>query len=333
MSETFVYSTLKEKTIKLIETSLSYTKHYDYSVDFAPLMNEENLSCCHIVFIQETQEVIAHIGFLKKDLLINSRTYPVGLIGGVCVHEKYQGQGLFKKLFEKMVRFYGESVGVFMLWSEKVDLYKKFDFHLCIEQREIKKTTGTNQGFTQTKYYLLTDKEKMQIKRLYNEQILNQYSSFSRNEKDWRKVEEITSSDLYIKKVDDKIVGYFFMNKGQDLQGVIHEIALDSEHEDIYTYGNAWLGPNNNKGKEGELQFSSLVKVSNIDIFRRMIYDYTEQKVTLISLDKGEAKFEFERQIHSHPIDRFLTGIFGPYNFEEFNFKTKPLYISGLDSV
>ncbi len=340
MKETFVFSTLqrkpelKNKTLKLIEESFKYEKHFDFSVDFAPLVSDENSNHCHIVFIQETQEVVAHIGFLRRDLLVQKSSFPVGLLGGICVSEKYQGHGLFKKLFSKILSFYQDSVSMFMLWSDKVQLYEKHGFHLCIEQKELgKEENKPLEGFEKTKYYLLEIVEKVQVKKLYRDHILSQCSSFQRTEKDWRALENITSSDLYIKREEGRIVGYFFMNKGQDLQGIIHEIAIEDGHDEITGHGTAWLSPAHKHNKDSQLHYASLVKIANVEIFRKMIYDYSNEEVIINSIQNNEVSFYFKKQKYSFPIDRFLTGIWGPNSFEEFQFKAKPLYISGLDSI
>jgi predicted N-acetyltransferase YhbS len=339
MTDKLVFSTLRQRpdlreaTIALIEKSFSYQKDQKFDVDFAPLIAEENASQCHIIFEQETNEVVAHVGYLKRDLMINNRCYPVGLVGGVCVADSHRGQGLFSRIFDKINRFHGDSIGIFMLWSDKPEYYEKFDFHLCIEQQEVTKSGKPSTGFEKTKYHLLDIKQKMHVKKLYRDNVLGQYSSFQRSEKDWQQLEKITSTDLYVKKdKEGSIVGYFFMNKGQDLNGVVHEIAVDSNYEDVFAYGTVWTGPGT-KADKSETHYGSLVRVSNLDIFRRMVFDYTNEQVILLSLDKGIATFEYKKTRYEFPIARFLTGLWGPHTFEEFEFETKPLYISGLDSI
>ncbi len=340
MSETYIFSTLarrpdlKEKTLSLIEESFQYNSDNKFSIDFAPLISEKNHNQCHIVFIKETQEVIAHIGFLKKELLIQQSSYSVGLIGGICVSQNFQGKGIFKELFQKVLNFYQDRVAIFMLWSNNIELYHKFDFFLCIEQNEIERSSiSSSNQFEQTKYHLLSEPEKKQIHSLYRKHILSQCASFQRTIEDWSEIERITSTDLYIKKEHDQIVGYFFMNKGQDLQGIIHEIALEEGHDEIEGFGTLWLSAAHKTQKTALSQYASLVRIGNVDFFRKLVYDYSNSEILVTSIDNAEIIFVFQKQVYRFSIERFLTGLWGPHQFEEFQFQTKPLYIPGIDSI
>ncbi|MBL7665556.1 MAG: GNAT family N-acetyltransferase [Bacteriovoracaceae bacterium] len=340
MNESFYYSTLKEKpeyfeqTLKLIENSLHYKEDNKFSVDFAPLMTKENHHQCHIMVDTVSKTVIGHIGVLKKNLMVNGVPFPVALIGGVCIAERHRGQGLFSKLMNHVLNTHNESVGMFMLWTGDHQLYRKFDFHLCIEQVEVKKTKAESTHYIKTHYSDLNTAEKAQVRRLYQKHIIDFCVSFERTENDWKNLELITSTDLYIRRQNNNIVGYFFMNKGQDLAGIVHEIASDTSYDDVSNYGNVWVTPAHRvSGEEFETQFASLVKIANIDLFRRMIFKYTQEKILIIKTDGEDISFEFDKRIFTIPTQRFLTGLWGPNTFTEFNFQTKPLYVSGLDSI
>lgn len=339
-TENFYYSTLKQKpelfnkTIKLIESSLNYKDKNHFEIDFAPLVAIDNHHQCHLIIDQNTENVIGHIGVLKRNLVVSGRPYPVGLIGGVCVAEGYRGKGLFSELMNKIITFHQESISMFMLWTGDHHLYRKFGFHLCIEQVEVKKKLSDTKSYHKTKYSLLSEREKMQIKQLYQKHILEFCASFQRNEKDWKNLELITSTDLFIKKHNEQIVGYFFMNKGQDLDGIIHEIAAEKPYDEIANYGKIWMTPAHHvNADEYETQFASLVRIANIEIFRKMIFHYTQEKILVIEVQGENISFEFNKDIYTIPTQRFLTGLWGPNTFSEFSFQTRPLYVSGLDSI
>ena len=127
------FSTLAEKpehykeTLQLIEKSFSYSDENSFEMDFAPLVHEENHENCHL-FIKN-DKVIGHIGIRKVSFGDKNSTFPLIMMGGICICEKERGKGYFKTFFEHVYNQYKEKTGLFALWSNKEDFYAKFGFH------------------------------------------------------------------------------------------------------------------------------------------------------------------------------------------------------------
>ncbi|MEM7583619.1 MAG: GNAT family N-acetyltransferase [Acidobacteriota bacterium] len=75
------------------------------------------------------ERLVAHAGVITCQLAVAGEPYNVAAIHGVCVHPEYRGQGLARRVLEEALRFI-ENAGLetTILWSEKVDLYRRFSF-------------------------------------------------------------------------------------------------------------------------------------------------------------------------------------------------------------
>jgi predicted N-acetyltransferase YhbS len=324
------YTNLKEspdfvqKTYKLIETAFEYTEKNSFGVDFYPLMNEENHSHCFICI--EDGEVIAHIGVLNRHFNLNGKKVNISMYGGIAVHEDFRGRGIFKKLFNNIQETYKDSV-LHLLWSEKLELYEKYNFHPCVDLYEYQKEKYSHLfDISQTKIDELTKEELEKITELYNS--ANEFR-ISRNKKHWEELSKITSVDLYLIKKDGRIVNYFIMNKGQDLSGIVHEYGIiDDNYLRVFrSFGNVWTPFNN--GASSVNMFATILKVGDTKSFIKFIKSYTNIEISNIS--KDSIIFNYLECEHQFSQAEFLQGVFGPGRFKEL--KIPPLFVSGLDSI
>ncbi|MGE3609447.1 MAG: GNAT family N-acetyltransferase [Bacteriovoracaceae bacterium] len=322
-----------QKTIKLIEESFKYHAPFTFTEDFAPLIDESNFKNCFIM-IDESENVIAHIGVKDKEIEINNHKFTVSLLGGIAVDEKHRGEGLFQDLFTEVISEKRDDCALFILWSDIEKLYKKFGFYLCGNQFEVSQAEDSK-SFLEVKYYQLTSEEKAEIQKLYEQSFANNYLTFKRSASDWEIIEKIKSADLYIKKDAGKIYQYFFMNKGQDLGGVIYEYGGDNLKdlfETARSYGKIWAG--SPLVETDILQYQFFMCPGSQRQFSSLIRHYTNQQFEIreINLMKQEVFFDFNQETLVLSVEEFLRGIFGPGNFEELG-DLRPFFISGLDSI
>lgn len=322
-----------EKTLKLIEDSFKYQRPNTFVEDFAPLIDESNHHNCFIL-IDENENVLAHIGVKEKEIQIHNKKFNIALLGGIAVDEKYRGEGHFQNIFTDVLAEKRDECAFFILWSDIENLYKKFGFYLCGYQFEIEQLEDSK-SFLEAKYYQLSPQEKKEIQQLYVNSFSKTYLTFERSEKDWECIEKIKSADLYIKKDAGKITQYFFINKGQDLTGVIYEYAGENLKEVIdgaRSYGRVWAG---SPILETEiLQYQFFLCPADRRQFADFIKTYTEGKFEIrdINIMKQEVFFDFNEETLSLSIEDFIRGVFGPGSFEELG-EIKPFFISGLDSI
>lgn len=323
---------LFEDTLKLIEKSFHYKDPFSFKIDFAPLMDVSNHKNCFIM-IDENEKVIAHVGAKEHFLTLNNVKYPIILLGGIAVDESRRGEGHFQTLFQDVLAEKRSDSTFFLLWSDQEKLYNKFGFHLCGTQIEIEKEKKIS-PFLKTTFANLKDEEKVEIKDLYKS-FAKTYLTIERNDSDWKLIEQMTSADLFIRKVNNIIHDYYFMNKGQDLPGIIYEYGSQKDLtllvQEISSYGKVWLGrdlvPSEN------LQFQFFMAPGDLRIFTDFVFNLTGEKFKIRNINpmKQEVFFDFNEETLSLDLPEFLRGIFGPGVFEEI--EVKPFFLSGLDSI
>lgn len=312
-------------TIKLIEKAFDYSAANKFDIDFYPLMTKSNHSNCHIMIIDD--EVVAHIGVLKQNIELNNEVFSIAMYGGIAVSENHRGKGLFKELFQKVLEQYKEAA-FHLLWSDQLAMYERFGFYPAIEQIEFNESLEDAESFIPTK---LKELKKQEIEQLNNIYKKTKELRIKRTLADWEILKNIESADLYIKKENDVITNYFFMNKGEDLTGVVYEIGDFKDIEEINKFGITW-SPYDFNNTEVDRLYAGVTKIGNQKIFSKFIHNYTQKMITIHNIDSESVELDFEKNNYTLPIAEFLTGIFGPGRFEELN-KIPPLYISGLDSI
>lgn len=321
---------LLKPTLELIERSFNYEKPHQFSTDFAPLIDKSNHHNCFIK-IDELENVIAHVGVSERKIL----GLPVAMLGGIAVDEKRRGEGHFQELFADVLAEKRSDVALFLLWSDQEKLYRKFGFHLCGTQLETQ-PHGKKSGFSKTKFHLLTIEQQQKIQTLYLDSFSALYTTVERTAEDWKSLSQITSADLYTKEQNGDISGYFFMNKGQDLNEIIYEYGCHGKVEDfiaeVSPYGKVWVGIPLPENQEAQYQF--FMAPGDTKFFAEFVRLHTRQQIQIRDINplKQEVYFDFNEELLGLETEEFLRGIFGPAPFEELG-ELKPLFISGLDSI
>jgi predicted N-acetyltransferase YhbS len=324
---------LFKDTLKLIEKSFHYKAPNSFQIDFAPLMDVSNHKNCFIM-IDENEKVMAHVGAKEHFLTLNNVKYSITLLGGIAVDESRRGEGHFQTLFQDVLAEKRSDTTFFLLWSDQEKLYNKFGFHLCGTQIEIEKKKKIS-PFLKTTFANLSDKEKREIKDLYTTSFAQTYLTIERSDADWKLIEQMTSADIFVKKENNIIHDYYFINKGQDLPGVIYEYGSRNDLtlliEEISSYGKVWLGRDLISGEN--LQFQFFMAPGDLRLFTDFVFQLTSEKFKIRNINpmKQEVFFDFNDETLSLELPDFLRGVFGPGIFEEI--EVKPFFLSGLDSI
>lgn len=316
------------EVLKLIHECFRYDRTNNFAIDFFPLMKPENHRNCCIV-LDDQDRVLGHAAVNERCFSFKETSHPVLLIGGVCVAPNARGKGLLHQLMRYIFRAYPH-YALHILWSEKNEMYQQYRFYPCMQLIELDQTLGKSETFEQRKFHLLSQSEKSQIRQIYhNAGELRVH----RNDSHWHDIENIKSSDLFIKRScsdRDKIENYFFMNKGQDLTGIIHEYGSLEDLNDMRHYGKIWAIGEELK-EFGQTLYGALFRIADPLLFKSFVEALTDKKILIQEIDEF-VDFEFQgRNYHSYHME-FLQGIFGPGHFKEL-LPLPSLFISGLDSV
>lgn len=298
---------LIEATIDLIEKSFEYNSKNSFKIDFYPLVNSTNFEHCHLLI--DNNKVIGHIGRLQKSLKINNHVFNINMFGGIAIDEQFQGQGIFKEFFNNVLKRYPQEALNF-LWSDKIDLYNKFNFHPCIEMFEYaSKKSDINNHF--------------EIKKIDLDIVSAHFSNnpyeirFQRDSKDWKELSHITSCQVYGIYRESKLINYFIKDKGQDLTDIIHEYYyMDTEQLSVMrNYGSVWSSYQYKDLSPTPL-FGALGQINNKKEFHSFIN-------TLYNIDITDL---------NHSDNDLLQGFLGPGKFKEIESKYH-FYFCGLETI
>lgn len=324
-------------TLRLIETSLHYNDKNHFDIDFYPLMNPNNFKNNHIL-IDSEKKVIAHIGFKERELIIEKKTFPVVLVGGICVDESRRGQGIFKRFFEDCLQSYIQKNSLILLWSDQSILYEKFGFYQAGSINQM----GTDIfDFTSAPEFIekgsLDDNETFdEVKSIYKAGIQDKCLCLVRNESHWNEIHEIKSTELYLIKRAQITEGYFFKDKGEDLSGIIHEIAFRDNAEyylDRLKEYQIWIPEHKyNKYPGVKNLYTCFMKIGSHEHFKNLILSYTNEAIEIMKIEHNKVTFSFEGGTLELNIANFIQVVFGPGRAQELS-KLRPLFIGGVDSI
>jgi predicted GNAT family N-acyltransferase len=321
---------LYNETIDLIENSFHYQKPHSFETDFYSLMSKKNHENNYI--LTNNNEVIAHIGVLRKKIRFNNYIFPITMLGGIAVKDSYRGQGIFSILMKQVLSQSDECL-FYLLWSDLGDVYSKFNFHLAGSQFQLHKHNESHH-FIQTKYHQLADEEKIQIQELYKNSFSKKQFTIMRTQHEWNDIEKITSADLYIKKEQDQITAYCFKNKGQDLNDIIFEYGYQDQidYQELTNLGHVWTTQNTNN-LPCEQHFFGYLRLNNLEMLQNFTQVLTECRIMVTSLSNETITIQFKDENFQLSHIEFLTGILGPNKFGELKDLENTLFISGLDSI
>lgn len=315
-----------DDTIKMIEKSFDYTSDNKFDIDFYPLMNRENHMNCHLIV--NDNKVVAHVGVLLKTITIDTKTFNIAMYGGIAVDESERGKGHFKNIFTEVINKYKDNC-IHLLWSDHLEMYEKFNFYPAIEQFEYNDSLEDAFGFEPTTLVQLSQIDIMSLDSIYSSQ---DDIRIDRSIDDWKTLSKITSTQLYIKRTNGRISNYFFMNKGEDLNGVVIEVGSFEDFEEIKNFGIVWSPEFLDFPYEGDVLYAAVLKIGDETKFKEFISSYTDNEIDITNINNEVIEFRFEGSDFSLSENEFITGVFGPSRFNELE-DIFPLYISGLDSI
>lgn len=321
---------LEAQANSLIEEVFAYSENHSFKIDFAPLTSQRNLSQRFILIDSSRMEVVAHIGTRMRDFIWNKETIPVCMIGGVAVKKELQGRGIFKSLMERTISSLESQCALFLLWTDKHEMYEKWSFYLAGKQWCYRTNSAASIESRKTLYRDLNLGEQKKVQDLYRTEINNKYFSPLRDDDDWLDIAQITSSDLYMFNE-----GYFFKNKGMDLQDVVHECVTSlSMNNFLKVVGNkAQIWHPLNQAVDDDVQQD----LQQVGLWRLNKHQMALKKISHLLGAKVETQdwdflVKHEGRNYSLKSHELLEEIFGYGNFNIRN-ESVPLYISGLDSI
>jgi hypothetical protein len=304
-----------QECLNLIEKSFEYDSSYSFKEDFSLLINESNYKNCF--FIEQESKVTATVFTLPRVLEFKSIETPVLFIGGISVDQDAQGQGLFRELFETVITLNG-SYALYFLWSDLSSLYEKFNFYEFGEISE-KESRNSNQ-IAELSYenFLKLEKEYQSLSQRF---VLPK-----RKLQDWKTLWSTSSID---KKVDEN-GNVIFINKGMDLQGIIHECyPISAENNTSYTMWNF----DKNDDKNVMNRYMGFARLGNIEVLSTFIKAISKNQIEINSTEHNILNISYLGDPYNMSEKDFIQGLWGPGKIEEWNDIIPKILIFGFDSI
>ncbi len=325
----------RSELISLIESAYNYQDENSFEVDFYPLLKLSNSQNNIILIKKSTKELIGHIGICNRELSYNENIYPVILIGGIVINDKFQEQGYFSLLMNKVLSYYQDNL-FFILWSDLNLLYKKFGFI----EAGIQIQSG-NQNFIpqtdikQAKFNLLSPHHQDEIIELYNSEY-SKYLSFTRGQKEWENITKITSMDIFYTMKNNSINSYFLKGKGEDLNNIIHESVGNLRQHNLNKDFTQWLPSNYKTNHINKVSFLALFKINNTLLLNKLIQQVSNHSVSIVSIDHSRKLFTLmlkDQQYDLSESDLLNTILTPRFHAELSSYLFTPTFFSGADSI
>lgn len=83
--------------------------------------------------VEENGEIIAHVGIIPLEVMLNEKKRHVAAIHGICVKEVFRGRGLFKQLMREALKYIENNFDASLLFTDKPSLYKAYNFTILPE--------------------------------------------------------------------------------------------------------------------------------------------------------------------------------------------------------
>jgi predicted N-acetyltransferase YhbS len=319
---------LIDQATGLIETQLGYSFDNSFAVDFYPLFNEKNWENCFVLV--DNDKVVAHLGVKFTSIVVQDAHFPLAFLGGICVATEQQGRGHLRVLLNYVIEQFESTVALFCLWSELDQLYQKFDFHEAgnIYQLNGQRNPSELKGLPPSQ---LTTLQKVQMKHLRS-LLQERIHLLHRTDQDWEDIFKVESSRFVI--ADDF---YLVYNKGQDLDGIIHEFAHSNPEEFSKAFSGfqLWTPCPHDLSAVGHSLYLGHFRIGAHSHFSPLIAQLTNKKIEILASNHKEVEFALaEKEIRTKISSRdFLQGCLGPHYIRELNLLQKPIFISGLESV
>lgn len=333
-----------DEVIRLIEEGFRYSEANHYELDFAPLVHPLNFENCFLFIDKETNNVAAHLAVCIRTLVKDNIETKIALIGGIVTSSKHRNKNLFKNLMDNALETFKDQVALFLLWSDLEGLYERFFFYRTGGIIETgKKNLSSSErprGYEKTKFSQLSDRDLQNVIQLYQSFNEKKFFTIKREEKDWSIIKEMSSIDLYVNRNDlGEIKKYFCVNKGKDLNNIIHEVSclnIAEYRQMIKELGSykIWL-PETEQDILGnaEIFYTVYMRLGDLKMLNEFLGQVSQNQLEVLKISNEQVAFNFQDKTYNTSSKEFLQYLFGPKPLDEFIDYQLSLYIAGADSI
>lgn len=83
--------------------------------------------------IEENGEIVAHLGVMSLEIMLNQKNRRVAALHGICTKEAFRGRGLFKQLMQEAMKYIENNFDTAILFTDQPSLYVPYRFSVLPE--------------------------------------------------------------------------------------------------------------------------------------------------------------------------------------------------------
>lgn len=83
--------------------------------------------------IEKDGEVIAHLGIMPLQVMLNQNIRQVAALHGICTKQAFRGRGLFKQLMQEAMKYIDDNYDTAILFTDRPSLYSPYRFSVLPE--------------------------------------------------------------------------------------------------------------------------------------------------------------------------------------------------------
>jgi len=83
--------------------------------------------------IEENGEIVAHLGVMPLEIMLNKKKRHVAALHGICTNEMFRGRGLFKQLMQEAMKYIENNYDSAILFTDQPSLYTPYRFSVLPE--------------------------------------------------------------------------------------------------------------------------------------------------------------------------------------------------------
>lgn len=212
----------RKPLISLLDNAFEYVAPQSYATDFAPCFTRENLNHTRLILIDDIPVACGHMTI--KTAITPSYTAKIAVIGAIGTHPNYRNKGLSTAIIESLLKDVDQNANLVgtVLWSDRPEFYKKFNFNAVGEQH-LYDLSALNPQVLKTKL------KSFKLQHSWpEEQIINLHNAHTtrilRDANDWHALRLITSCERFsLLNSKGVATAYAGIGRGKDMSGIIHE--------------------------------------------------------------------------------------------------------------
>jgi len=213
----------------LVSQNFNFPKGESFIKNFPRLFKDSNLHNLYCIRDQK-QKIVSHVGSLQLVWRFSQEiSFNLLVIGAVATDSQHRGEGLASRLIEKALDSHQEWADLAVLWGEREALYSKSGF-VSVQTDELHWFPDRSSQVVPSQSYRIESLEGEGELGSHLKDFMELYERqahyIERTRLDWESLFKVPGATWFVarSKKDQALLAYLVVGKGQDFQGIAHEL-------------------------------------------------------------------------------------------------------------